>query len=53
MPVAERLEVELSLLVCLSRPGIEPRSPACEANALPLRQRGGDKIYKEILEYYM
>ena len=24
----------------LSRPGIEPRSPACEANALPLRPRG-------------
>ena len=25
----------------LSRPGIESRSPACEANALPLRHRGG------------
>ena len=25
----------------LSRPGIEPRSPACEANALQLSQRGG------------
>ena len=25
----------------LSRPGIEPRSAACEANALPLRHRGG------------
>ena len=25
----------------LSRPGIEHRSPACEANALPLRQCGG------------
>ena len=25
----------------LSRPGIEPRSPACEANALPLRHRVG------------
>ena len=25
----------------LSRLGIEPRSPACEANALPLRHRGG------------
>ena len=23
------------------RPGIEPRSPACEANALPLHNRGG------------
>ena len=27
----------------LSRPGIEPRSPACEANALPIRHRGGVK----------
>ena len=25
----------------LSRPGIEPRAPACEANALPLTHRGG------------
>ena len=25
----------------LSRPGIEPRSPACEAKALPLRHHGG------------
>ena len=25
----------------VSRPGIEPRSPACEANTLPLRHRGG------------
>ena len=25
----------------LSRPGIKPRSPACKANALPLRNRGG------------
>ena len=39
-PVAERLAVELSLPV-LSRPGIEPQSPACEANYLPLRNRGG------------
>ena len=33
----KRLAVELSLLtysVCLSKPGIEPRSPACEANTL-------------------
>ena len=36
-PVAERLAVELSLpvLTGLSRPYIEPRSPSCEANALP------------------
>ena len=27
--------------VGLSWPGIEPRSPACEANAPPLRHRGG------------
>ena len=43
-PVAERFAVELSLPVfttCLSRQGIETRSPACEANALPLRHRGG------------
>ena len=44
-PNAERLAVELSQPVfttyCLSRAGIEPRSPACEANALPLRHRGG------------
>ena len=39
-PVAERLAVELSLPV-LSRPRIEPQSPACEANYLPLRNRGG------------
>ena len=25
----------------LSQPGIEPRSPTCEATALPLRHRGG------------
>ena len=25
----------------LSRPGIEPRSPACDANAVSLRHRGG------------
>ena len=28
----------------LSRPGIEPRSLACDANALPLRQRGNNII---------
>ena len=39
-PFADRLAMELSLSV-LSRLGIEPRSPACEANALPLRHRGG------------
>ena len=37
---AERLVVELSL-PGLSRSGIEPRSPACEANTLPLRHRCG------------
>ena len=39
-PVAERLAVELALPVFdlgLSRPRIKPRSPACEANAPPLR----------------
>ena len=30
----------------LSRPGIEPRSPACDANALQLRHRGVCKILK-------
>ena len=35
-PVNERLAVELSLPVL-----IEPRSPACEANVLPQRHRGG------------
>ena len=30
----------------LSRPGIESGSPACEANALPLRHRGGCLTYK-------
>ena len=42
-PVAERLAVELSLPVLLgmSQMEIEPRSPACEASALPLRHRGG------------
>ena len=49
--LAERLVVKLSLPACfydlsLSRPGIEPRSPACEANALPLRHRGGCLTYK-------
>ena len=41
IPVAERLAVDLSLPVFkslgMSRTGIEPRSPACETNALPLR----------------
>ena len=44
-PVSEHLAVKLSLPVFydlgLSRPGIEPRSSACEANVLPLRNRGG------------
>ena len=39
-PVAERLAVELS------RQGIEYRSPACEANVLPLRHRGGASYVK-------
>ena len=30
----------------LSRPRIEPRPPASEANALPLRNRGGNTEYK-------
>ena len=44
-PVAERLAVGPSLPVFfdlgLSRPEIETRSPACEVNALPIRDRGG------------
>ena len=39
-PVAERFAVELSLQ------GIEYRSPACKANALPLRHRGGASYVK-------
>ena len=44
--IAERLAVDLSLPSCfydlgLSRPGVEARSPAREANDLPLRHRGG------------
>ena len=42
--VTERLAVELSLPVLttgLSRPGIESRSPASEANALLLNHRSG------------
>ena len=42
IPVAERLAVELSLPVFT----IEPRSPAREANALPLLHRGGQLICK-------
>ena len=30
----------------LSRPVIEPRSPACEAKALPLSHRGGFLVVK-------
>ena len=33
----------------VSWPGIEPRSPACEANALPLRHRGGQSLGEERL----
>ena len=36
----------------LSRPGIELRSPAYEANALPLRHRGG-AVYSTQLKVYM
>ena len=36
-PVVERLALELSLDLGLSWLGIEPRSPACEADALALR----------------
>ena len=48
-PVAERVAVELSLPIYdlgLSWPGIEPQSPACEANALPLRHRGSNIYMK-------
>ena len=48
-PVAERLALELSLPV-LSRLGIEPRTPALEANALPLRHRGCTKCMTEMIE---
>ena len=48
-PVAERLELEL-LLPVLSRLGIEPRTPALEANALPLRHRGCSKCMTEMIE---
>ena len=53
--LAERLAVERSLLVLtsLSRPGIELRFPACEANALPLRQCGGLFYKKTKLMNYM
>ena len=37
--VAKLLAVELSLPVFTT--SVEPRSPACETNALPLRHRGG------------
>ena len=43
-PAAERLAVELSLPVLtigLSRPGMEPRSLACEANAPTIGHHGG------------
>ena len=55
-PIAERLAVELSLLVCfydlgLSRPGIEPRSPVNEANALPLGHRGDFGVYIHSLDF--
>ena len=48
IPVTKRLAVELSLPsyfndLGLFRPGIEPRSPACEANAPPLSHSGGEK----------
>ena len=42
-PVAERLAGEL---IGLSRPGFGHRSPACEANALPLSHRGGRRSEK-------
>ena len=42
-PVAERLAVELSLTV-LSRPGIQPRSHACDANGLPLCHCGSRPV---------
>ena len=49
MPVAERFAVELSLPdyndLGLFRPEIEPRSHACEANALRLRCGGGYKSF--------
>ena len=49
MPVAERFAVELSLTdyndLGLFRPEIEPRSHACEANALRLRCGGGYKSF--------
>ena len=45
-PVAERLAVELSLPVFTT----EPRSPACEAHALPLRHRGGLLHVKDIIQ---
>ena len=34
----------------VSRPGVEPWSPACEANALPLRHRGGQSLGKKYYE---
>ena len=34
--------------LCLSVPRIEPRSSACEANALPLRHRGGRRWNRKI-----
>ena len=44
-PVAKHLAMALSLSVfydlSLSRPGIESRSPACEANVLPLSHHNG------------
>ena len=45
-PVAERLEVELSIRhveigIRFYVLEIEPLSPTCEANALPLSHRGG------------
>ena len=50
-PVAELLAVELSLPVFttsgLSRAVIEPRSPACEANALPLHLLHYEDLFTE------
>ena len=51
-PLTERLAVELSLPILnndigLSRPGIEPRFPACKANALPLSHCGGYTLEDE------
>ena len=37
----------------LSRPGIEPRSPTCEANALPLRHRDGFNVYIGHIRFIM